>query len=131
RAGRQPDRSRLRVAGQRYAGLGGSAFALQDEGSLLSLLDPNPERWSTLLLQQGLTRQQAERFLDQLRDYTDQDDMRRVNGATSADYRRKGLPVPPGRLMISPGQLFNLLDADQLATTLRQILPLATTRSGE
>ncbi|MFD2836485.1 hypothetical protein ACFS3C_07760 [Azotobacter vinelandii] len=38
----------LKVDGQVYQGLGSSRFVLQDEGSLLSLLDPDRERWSAL-----------------------------------------------------------------------------------
>lgn len=121
----------LNVAGKRYHGLGDSAFAIQDEGPLLSLLDPDHERWTRLLQQQGLSPQQAERFLDQLQDYTDKDDLRRLNGATSSDYINQGLAPPPQRLMISPGQVFNLLDAPTLKNQLQRILPLITARSGQ
>ncbi len=121
----------LRVDGQRYHGLGTSVFALQDEGSLLSLLDPDRQRWSNLFQQHDLGPRQAERFLDQLLDYTDQDDLRRLNGAVSSDYASAGLPPPPQRLMISPGQVFNLLDAPDLQDQLYAILPLVTTRSGQ
>ena len=104
---------------------------MQDEGSLLSLLDPDRERWTNLFRQQGLQPQEAERFLDQLQDYTDQNDLRRLNGASSSDYHSQGLAPPPQRLMISPGQVFNLLDAAKLEQPLRAMLPLATTRSGQ
>ncbi|GAB3394529.1 type II secretion system minor pseudopilin [Azotobacter armeniacus] len=121
----------LKVDGQIYLGLGDSRFALQDEGSLLSLLDPDRERWTALFQQHGLTVQQAERFLDQLQDYTDQDDLRRLNGAVSSDYASQGLALPPQRLMISPGQVFNLLDGAALQTDLQRLLPLITARSGQ
>lgn len=121
----------LSVDGRRYQGIGASTFALQDEGSLLSLLDPDRERWTALFRQNGLTPQQAERFLDQLQDYTDQDDLRRLNGATSSDYLNQGLAPPPQRLMISPGQVFNLLDSTALHDPLLAMLPFATTRSGQ
>lgn len=122
---------RITLDGRRYLGLGQSAFAIQDEGSLLSLLEPDRERWTQLLGQFGLNHQQAERFLDQLQDYTDKDDLRRLNGATSQDYRRLNLPIPPQRLMISPGQIYNLLDARQLHSELTAILPFTTARSGQ
>lgn len=121
----------LGVDGRRYRGTGQSTFALQDEGSLLSLLAPDRERWIQLFAQHGLTPQQAERFLDQLQDYTDQDDLRRVNGATSSDYLSQGLAAPPQRLMISPGQVFNLLDSSALHDQLLAMLPMATARSGQ
>ena len=121
----------LTVEGQRYHGVGESAFALQDEGSLLSLLEPDRQRWIELLGQHGLSPQQAERFLDQLQDYTDQDDLRRLNGATSSDYINQGLAPPPQRLMISPGQVFNLLDGQTLHNELLALLPFITARSGQ
>lgn len=123
--------ARISLDGVRYQGVGQSAFSLQDEGSLLSLLDPDRERWTNLFRQQGLQPQEAERFLDQLQDYTDQDDLRRLNGASSSDYRSQGLAPPPQRLMISPGQIFNLLDAIKLEPQLQAMLTLATTRSGQ
>lgn len=122
---------RLRLDGQRYQGIGQSAFSLQDEGSLLSLIEPDRERWSNLFRQHGLQPREAERFLDQLQDYTDQDDLRRLNGASSSDYLSQGLAPPPQRLMISPGQIFNLLDAAKLEQPLRTMLTLATARSGQ
>ncbi len=121
----------LTVEGRRYQGLGNSTFTLQDEGSLLSLLDPDRERWTQLFAQNGLTPQQAERFLDQLQDYTDKDDLRRLNGATSSDYTSQGRQPPPQRLMISPGEVFNLLDGPALHKQMLNILPLITTRSGQ
>ena len=121
----------LRVDGQRYQGIGQAAFSLQDEGPLLSLLEPDRERWIQLFSQHALSPQQAERFLDQLQDYTDQDDLRRVNGATSSDYLEQGLDAPPQRLMISPGQVFNLLDSTSLQQPLLAMLPLLTARSGQ
>jgi general secretion pathway protein K len=123
--------SHLTVEGQMYQGVGDSAFTLQDEASLLSLIDPDRGRWTQLFMQNGLTTQQAERFLDQLQDYTDQDDVRRLNGATSSDYINQGLQPPPQRLMISPGQVFNLLDGQALQKQLLNILPLITARSGQ
>lgn len=121
----------LRVDGLRYQGIGQSTFTLQDEGPLLSLLAPDRERWIQLFAQHQLSPQQAERFLDQLQDYTDQDDLRRVNGATSSDYLNQGLAAPPQRLMISPGQVFNLLDSSTLHAPLLAMLPQATARSGQ
>ena len=121
----------LTVDGRRYHGIGETAFAIQDEGPLLSLIEPDRTRWNELLRGQGLAANQAERFLDQIQDYTDQDDLRRLNGASSADYTSQGLAAPPQRLMISPGQIFNLLDAGKLQPHLRALLPFITARSGQ
>lgn len=125
----------LRFDNQPYLGIGQSAFALQDEGSLLSLLDPDRSRWQRLLYKEGLSASQAEQFLDQLQDYTDQDDLRRLNGASRQDYQQANLEPPSQRFMISPGQVFNLLnaglDAQQWQPLFHKILPLITARSGQ
>lgn len=121
----------LRGDGRRYTGLGGQVFALQDEASLLSLMDPDADRWQRLLMSRGLSFNEAEQFIDQLRDYTDQDDFRRLNGANKQDYLNRGLEPPPQRFMISPGQVFNLLNAGQWQSLLYRLLPMVTTRSGQ
>lgn len=121
----------MRVDNRPYFGVQQTVFALQDEGSLLSVLDPDRDRWQRFLYNQGLSASQAEQFLDQLQDYTDRDDLRRMNGATSLDYHQAQLEPPPQRLMISPGQLFNMLNAEQWQAMLYKILPMVTTRSGQ
>lgn len=121
----------LRTDNRPYYGLGSTVFAAQDEASLLSVLDPDRDRWQRLLYKEGLSANEAEQLLDQLQDYTDQDDLRRLNGANSIDYQQAGLAPPTQRFMISPGQLFNLLNAAQWRPLLYKLLPLSTTRSGQ
>ncbi len=113
-----------------YQGIGKSQFAIQDEGALVSLLDPDRDRWHALLKERGLAPIEADRVLDQLLDYTDQDDLRRLNGANDADYLAKGLLKPTHRLMIGPGEFFNLLEANQWSWA-PSLLPMLTTRSGQ
>lgn len=121
----------LRADGRRYTGNSTTVFALQDEGPLLSLLTPDRERWQRLLYQHGLSASQTEQFLDQLQDYTDQDDLRRLNGASSLDYKQADLAPPPQRFMRSPGQVFNLLNAKNWQPLLYDILPMVTTYAGQ
>ncbi len=125
--------SRLQLAadGRAYHGIGKSGFSVQDEGALLSLLDPNRQRWQLLLSRYGLTSAESERFLDLLLDYTDKDKFRRLNGATDDDYVAKGMILPRHRLMVSPGEVGNLLDADKWAKWLPSAQMLSTTRSGQ
>lgn len=113
-----------------YQGIGKSRFAIQDEGALLSLLDPDRNRWHALLKGRGLAPIEADRVLDQLLDYTDQDDLRRLNGANDADYLAKGLQKPTHRLMIGPGEFFNLLEANQWSWA-PALLSMLTARSGQ
>jgi len=113
-----------------YKGIGKSRFAIQDEGALLSLLDPDRERWHALLKERGLAPIEADRVLDILLDYIDKDDLQRLNGANDADYLARGLLKPTHRLMIGPGEFFNLLEANQWPWA-PSLLPLLTTRSGQ
>lgn len=131
RSNNQNEGPLLRGDGVHYQDEQGQVFALQDEASLLSLMDPDTQRWQTLLTNEGLSLAAAEQVLDQLRDYTDKDNLRRLNGAGRADYLRAGMEVPPQRFMISPGQLFNLLNASQWRPMFYRLLPLLTTRSGQ
>lgn len=117
--------------GRLYDGIGDVRFSLQDEGSLLSLLQPDEQRWQRLLKDRGWGATAIEQWLDRLRDYTDHDDLRRLNGAARSDYLQQGLEPPPQRFMISPGQVFNLLGAQQWRDPLYALLPLFTTRSGQ
>ncbi|EKP0280162.1 general secretion pathway protein GspK [Aeromonas bestiarum] len=113
-----------------YQGIGKSRFAIQDEGALLSLLDPDRERWHSLLKGRGLAPIEADRVLDLLLDYTDKDDLRRLNGANDSDYLARGLLKPSHRLMVGPGEFFNLLEANKWAWA-SSILPMLTARSGQ
>ena len=121
----------LAADGRAYHGIGKSGFSVQDEGALLSLLDPNRQRWQLLLSRYGLTSAESERFLDLLLDYTDKDKFRRLNGATDEDYAAKGMMLPRHRLMVSPGEIGNLLDADKWEEWLPSVQMLSTTRSGQ
>lgn len=121
----------LAADGRAYHGIGKSGFSVQDEGALLSLLDPNRQRWQLLLSRYGLTSAESERFLDLLLDYTDKDKLRRLNGATDDDYVARGMMLPRHRLMVSPGEIGNLLDADKWEEWLPSVQMLSTTRSGQ
>lgn len=123
--------AQLAADGRGYMGVGSAGFALQDEGALLSVLEPNRTRWLRWLDNQGLSPAEADRVLDLIYDYTDQDDLRRLNGATSADYTAQDKTPPSGRFMVGPGQMHNLLDAGRWQGWLARLLPLLTARSGE
>ncbi|WP_162176381.1 type II secretion system protein GspK [Enterovibrio calviensis] len=122
--------AKIQGDGTRYQGIGESVFSLQDEGSLLSLLSPDRERWGSMLSSYGLSMFETSQFLDHLEDYTDQDDFRRLNGASSADYTAAGLALPSHRLMVSPGQILNLLGGERWPW-LKGILGIVTVHSGQ
>lgn len=120
----------LAADGRAYRGIGIIEFAIQDEGPLLSALDADPVRWQPLLARFGLTLAQADRVVDLVNDYTDQDDLSRLNGANDAEYLARGLTLPRHRFMVGPGELNNLLDAPTWQSWLPDLMPLVTARSG-
>lgn len=120
----------LAADGRAYRGIGTIDFAIQDEGPLLSVLDADPVRWQPLLTRFGLTTAQVDRVVDLVNDYTDQDDLSRLNGANDAQYLARGLTLPRHRFMVGPGELNNLLDAPAWQNWLPDLMPLVTARSG-
>lgn len=126
-----PTARQLAADSRPYRGIGNSTFALQDEGALLSVLEPNQTYWQALLTGRfALSPSAADRVIDLINDYTDKDDLARLNGATDADYKARGLTPPSHHFMVTPSQLYNLLDASQWHGWLPQLLPLVTSRTG-
>ncbi len=114
-----------------YQGIGNIQFSLMDESSLLGLIDPDRTRWTSYLQSIDVSFSIADNFLDQLQDYTDKDDLRRLNGAVENDYVNAGMTLPPHRFMVSPGQVFNLLSAPQWKSWLHDSMPYITETSGQ
>lgn len=99
----------LRVDGRWYVLPSGVRVSVQDERGLLSISNPDPTLIQAWLLQQGVTPAQAQSLSDALVDYSDLDDLRRLNGAEAEDYRRAGLPPPRNDWPISPYELRQVL----------------------
>ncbi|MBP8172834.1 MULTISPECIES: general secretion pathway protein GspK [Aeromonas] len=114
-----------------YQGIGAIQFSLADESSLLGLIDPDRDRWTAYLQSIDVNFSVANNFLDQLQDYTDKDDLRRLNGAVESDYVNAGMTLPSHRFMVSPGQVFNLLSAPQWKGWLHASMPYITETSGQ
>ncbi len=91
----------LRLDGHSYRGLEGTRFALQDEGGLVGLNRLGGSQLQRLLARLGVEHERSRRMVAALRDYTDPDDLRRLNGAERADYRGTGLPPPANQRLRS------------------------------
>lgn len=125
---RDPIGSELKLDGSHYLGLGGASFSIQDEAGLFPLVWPRPRDLDGFLLAQGVDREKVPRLRDALLDYIDPDDLTRLNGAERADYEREGLPAPPNRRLLVPGEIARVkgwgeLPPEQLARVIDYITP--------
>jgi len=91
-----------------HQGIGQARFSIQDKAGLLSLhnvsfgYDQNAKRQAMKLL--GILGVKAENrrpLIERLQDYTDSDDLHRINGAEAQHYKQQGLPPPPNRLLLN------------------------------
>lgn len=92
-----------------YRGSGKDIVRLQDNRGLLNLNFPQQNMISRLLGQLGVPVGKRDAMIDALLDYTDSDDLRRLNGAEASEYAALGLPPPPNDWLASPYQLRNII----------------------
>ena len=102
----------LLLDGRWYQGIGQTRFSLQDQSGLAPINNTNDELklLDKLLTTEGVAIGERQHLIDTLNDYIDTDDLKRLNGAESSDYRRAGLPPPPNRPFQLPQELTNVLD---------------------
>lgn len=111
---RRPRGGELRLDGQPYRGLGGVTFAIQDESGLVPVAFPETSPVPRLLAAAGASARDVPSLVDRLVDYTDPDDLKRLNGAEARDYERAGRPPPPGRPVAHPRELSRVLGWEAL-----------------
>lgn len=99
----------IRLDDRPYRGPAGDIVRLQDNRGLLNANFFEPHLMGGFLAHLGLALDQREAMLDTLRDYTDPDNLRRLNGAESSEYAARGLPPPPNDWMTTPQQLHNVI----------------------
>ena len=92
-----------------YAGVGHDIVRLQDSRGLINVNFIQPDLLLRLLGQMGVPAENRDAMLDTLNDYTDTDDLRRLNGAEAAEYRARGMPLPPNDWLVTPSQLQNII----------------------
>lgn len=93
------------LSGRAYAGLGGTAFSLQDDRGLLGVnwtLPQFMERWWAQVGYNGLPPVTLGNLL---LDYQDEDDLYRLNSAERAEYLREGRPPPLNMPLATPLEL--------------------------
>ncbi len=100
----------IRLDGTVYQGGNGVRFSIQDLAGLLSAgegANPNLRRLLGLL---GVPLLQQGPLLAKLLDYTDPDDLVRLNGAEAPQYRARGLPPPPNRRLLTTLEAYRVFD---------------------
>lgn len=100
---------RLALDGQPYIDDARVTISLQDARGLLNINFPSEIMLTRLLSAHGVSAEHHSRLLDTLRDYTDIDDLHRLNGAEKDEYLRLGLPPPPNDLLVVTEQLPHIL----------------------
>ncbi len=81
---------------------------LQDTRGLLNLNRPDAGRLPKLLQYCGASESQVGALADALADYIDDDDLKRINGAESFDYRAAGMPEPRNSPLLSREELWRV-----------------------
>lgn len=99
----------LRVDGRPFRLSSGVRISVQDMRGLISIVNFDPGVMTRLLIAQGVPEREAAPLLDKLADYSDLDDLHRLNGAEAEDYAAAGLPPPRNDWPISPYELSLML----------------------
>jgi DNA uptake protein ComE-like DNA-binding protein len=100
--GDDPEGKNIALDDRLYRGLGNTTVQLQDNRGLLNLniaLDPQLLR---LLAIANVAPEKRGMLIDTLRDYMDEDSVKRINGAEEPEYRALGLPPPRNEKLLTP-----------------------------
>lgn len=87
----------------------GTTVQLQDMRGLININFANDGELYSFLGALQVPADQRAHLIDTLRDYIDADDLRRLEGAESAEYAAQGLPPPRNMLLVSPVELKNII----------------------
>jgi len=110
-----------------YRGSNDDIVRLQDSRGLLNVNFPEQNMMSRLLGQLGVPIEKRDAMIDTLLDYTDNDDLRRLNGAEKSEYEALGLPPPANEWLASPYQLRNIIGWRDQPVLLESLLHFVTT----
>lgn len=99
----------IRLDDRLYRGARGTLVSLQDARGLLNLNFAPDERLHRFLRGLGVEPLQASALVDTLRDYIDEDDLRRLNGAEAAEYAAASMPPPRNAPLATPQDLHKVI----------------------
>ncbi len=83
------------------SGIGGMRFSIQDEQALVGLNRFHRTRLEKLLGLLNVPAAGRGPLLDKLKDYTDPDDLKHLNGAEAREYAGENMPLPPNRRLLT------------------------------
>jgi DNA uptake protein ComE-like DNA-binding protein len=100
--GDQPDGKSIYLDNRMYHGIGSATVQLQDARGLVNLNVVSDERLLRLLSIVDVPADKRGMLIDTLRDYMDEDSLKRINGAEEPEYRERGLPPPRNENLLTP-----------------------------
>ncbi len=107
----------VRLDGQSYTE-GNTTLQLQDVYGLVDLNSFSDDSMQRLLRGLGVPQDRIDNLIDSLRDYVDDDDLRRLNGAEREQYERAGLETRPANAPLASTpelrQVYGWKDVPQL-----------------
>lgn len=113
----------IELDGRYYRTVDGTYVRYQDAAGLFNLRRASPSELVGLLRALGVADGLATRLADTLLDYTDADDLVRLNGAEAADYRAAKMPPPRNAPLLMPTELQRIIGWRELdPATLRLVL---------
>jgi type II secretory pathway component PulK len=100
--------AQLRADGRRYQLASGVTVRVQDERGLLPLNAVERGALVSTLKSLGVDSREADSMVDVLLDYTDTDNLKRLNGAEASDYLALGLAPPRNDWLMSTQELSSM-----------------------
>lgn len=91
------------------AGIGGVRFSIQDEQALAGLNRFERSRMERLLGLLNVPAAGRGPLLDKLKDYTDPDDLKHLNGAEAREYAREKMSPPPNRRLLTRREISSVM----------------------
>jgi general secretion pathway protein K len=92
-----------------YRGEGRDSLLLQDDRGLLNLNYADDDSINRLFGVLGVPYDQRNWLIDTFKDYIDEDDFKRLNGAEAREYEAAGLPRPRNERLVTPEETRNIL----------------------
>jgi type II secretory pathway component PulK len=128
--GNDPEGKNIALDNRLYRGLGKTTVQLQDDRGLLNLNIAGDPQLLRMLAIANVPPETRGMLIDTLRDYTDEDSIKRINGAEEPEYRALGLPPPRNEKLLTPFEARNIIGwRDQPQLWENNYLPDLTTVS--
>jgi general secretion pathway protein K len=99
----------IALDGRPYRGAGDTVVRLQDNRGLVNINFVSDERLHRFLAVLGVPAERRAPLVDTLRDYLDEDDLKRLNGGEAPEYAAAGLPAPRNEMLYTPFEARRIL----------------------